>query len=230
MNCSKMFQKLTSPGKRNAALLDLPSLLRMDNTNGSESDSEDETVLPKNSSCCKPAASTVQALLSYSRSSHPALVIARTLQFYTIDGRTFSPSTRHMGNSSVLIRSHKSPILRPVWISEIIETTLGTVLFAVQYLEAATALDPFVQYSALGISLWASARDETVIISPKDVTSHFASAVYPTTEDKEHYVVIDLSRVSSLLSSLAPLLTSMLTRNKLYVCFYCRCRMYSLEQ
>lgn len=86
----------------------------------------------------------------------------------------------------------------PAQIQEILHTSSHEVLFAVQYYHKANTRDPFAQYPHLHISLWASDRGHTVIITADDILCHFASTTYSLHGSNENYLaVISLSQVSN---------------------------------
>lgn len=218
-NCNKIFHKMTKPHKRSAALVDLSSVLSMADHSDDEMDDIDDIDNIDNSpstpwdtaSHGKAAASTLDTICSHSSSKKRMPTIARTLQFYSLNGRTFSKLTRHVGNSSVLVQSPISSTWNPAHIVEIMQTTTGDVLFEVRYLAPPVTSDPFAQYPTLDISLWAGMQDVTVIITPTDVISQFASIPYPTDVEGAHFAVINLSPVSLTTMQFSPVLTTLLS-------------------
>lgn len=121
--------------------------------------------------------------------------IVRTLQFHSVNGRRYCKISRHKGNSSVLVKTATNPESTPAQIQDILQTSSGKVLFAIQYHGKPTARDPFVKYPLLDISLWTEPEGPTTIISPMDVYSHFASCSFATETTEAHIAVVSLSRV-----------------------------------
>ncbi|KAF5327761.1 hypothetical protein D9619_004081 [Psilocybe cf. subviscida] len=196
-NCGKIFRKMTNPHKRSAALVDLSSVLRTEDDSEDDNVDEYDNITPPDAACpTNLAPSTLHALRLYSSGKKHVPTVARLLQFYTLDGRTFSKHTRHVGNSSVLVQSRASSTPKPAHIVEIIQTTSGETLFEVRCLKSPTAVDPFTQYPALGISLWADMQEATIIITPTHVLSHFASVSYPTEMEGPHFAVINLGQLA----------------------------------
>lgn len=123
------------------------------------------------------------------------LSITRALQFHTVSNRTYCRSSRHKGNSSILVKTNPTAEPVPAQIQDIVQTNTGEILIAIRYHGKPTAQDPFVKYPLLGISLWTEPEGLTTIISPANIHSHFASCPFPTEATKDHITVISLSRV-----------------------------------
>lgn len=187
-----MFQKLTDPHMRSSVLVDLSSALHADNDaeSLSEDDNADEA-LPDSIVSKRLSPATLHAFRVHSSDGK----VARILPFYTVRGRTFSRRSRHIGNSSVIVKRSTDLAPAPAQIEDIIQTTSGAILFAVRYFGAPTCRDPFDQYPVLGISLWTAPQDFVIIVSPDHVAAHFAAVEYPTSHQSQHFAVIDLSRV-----------------------------------
>ncbi|KAF5328352.1 hypothetical protein D9619_013346 [Psilocybe cf. subviscida] len=175
-------------------LVDMSSVLSMgqeDEDTGSD-DEDTEPSLTFSHSRLKLSDPTQDALQRFSNGL--PLSIARTLQFHSVNGRRYCRSSRHRGNSSVLVKTPSNPEPIPAQIQDIIQTNAGEVLFAVRYHGRPTARDPFAKYPLLGISLWTAPEEPTMIVSPMDVHSHFASCSFATETTEAHIAVVSLSR------------------------------------
>lgn len=158
------------------------SMGHKDEDAGSDDDDDAETDSPSfapSNPRLKLSDSTQDALQLFSRCQ--PLLLSCTLQFHSVNGRTYCRVSRHKGNSSVLVKtaSNLKPI--PAQIQDIIQTNTGNVLFAIRYHG--------------GISLWTEPKEPTTIISPMSVHSHFASCSFPTKLNEVHIAVISLNQV-----------------------------------
>lgn len=111
-------------------------------------DNEDEETLPPSVTSTNPrlklSDTTEDALQRFSRGK--PLLIARTLQFHSVNGRTYCRSSRHTGNSSVLVKESSRSEPTPAQIQDIIQTEAGNVLYAIRHHGKPIARDPFMKY------------------------------------------------------------------------------------
>jgi len=121
----------------------------------------------------------------------------------TINGLTFSTSSKHLGNSSILLQSgvggHFIPA-RIEYIASILcndhdESTAVRYVAARKYQPAVVKYDPFIAFPLLQAGLFSQMLDELELYPISAIDCHFAHLPI-TWEDQKMMVVISLSRVS----------------------------------
>lgn len=126
---------------------------------------------------------------------------ARFSSHVSILGVTYSTSSKHLGNSCVMVRTMAKSI--PACISSIINFHPGKQnYFAVRPLKPASVInDPFLQYPILRAEIWDCTFDNLEIVTEKDIECHFARLEIEW-EGKAAYAVLSLSRVRTASSVL----------------------------
>jgi hypothetical protein len=183
-NCQAFFQKLVDPEVRNTLLTDISAFISH----------LEPKFMPTPATFSPIRGTTFRALEKYLSdiNKSPIPRTAKTLNYYTSHGRTFSIASRHKGNGSVLVRNKSSML--PAQIEDIVRTANDQIFIAVRYLCATAVNDPFRAYPDLQISLWDSKLGQLVIVRPEDICGHFASL--PLFWENCHCnIIVSLSRV-----------------------------------
>jgi hypothetical protein len=180
-----MFEKLTDPQVRNTLTTDILSL--------SAPDIEDDIDCPENI----PSTCDIPPDLHLALSFHFQVTFSRRAEFlshFVINGLTYAVSSKHIGNSSVLIGT--GPLLSPARIDYIIRAGVDTPksLFAVRrFKRAQVTNDPFKLYPVLQASMWSTECEDLEIITPDHIKCHFAHCLVRW-EELEVLVAISLLR------------------------------------
>lgn len=122
---------------------------------------------------------------------------ARFLSHLTIEGITYSVSSKHIGNSSVLISDAQDDKLVPARIDYIIQLPIEgstRTIVAIRRYNRAQVHDPFSKYPVLRTELYN--KDPTVleIVSLSSIQCHFASCPFHW-QKMMFLAVISLNRV-----------------------------------
>lgn len=184
-NCSGHFSKLIDPQVRNTLLTDIARFLSLE-----EEADEPASVTGRMTAI---AEGPYNALQTYFNCAKRTPREAKILTCYTINCLTFSTSTRHRGNSLILVRRPSLPSL-PARIESILQISTGETYFAVRFFLKTMSEDPFQKYPLLQSSLWSQDVGQLVIIKPQDVESHFAGLLF-SWRGADCLAVISLSRV-----------------------------------
>lgn len=132
----------------------------------------------------------------------------------TINGLTFSTSSKHLGNSSILLQSGNDGHFIPAridYIANILckdhdESTAVRYVAARKYQPAVVKYDPFAAFPLVQARLFSQTLDELELYPLSAIDCHFAHLPI-TWEDQKMVVVISLSRVSKLSNSVFVALT-----------------------
>ena len=193
-NCQPMFQKLVNPQLRDSLQTDMQVLSSLFES------SDDDGALNWNERTAKPIPRdlfTVLTLFSaLTRLPFKSSRIAQFLYHITINGLVYTPTSRHEGNSCILL---KSQVQVPAQIQTI---------FQIPFLESVQTLiairchqpsrlrhDPFSRSPILRARLWGVQLGELEVILPDQVFSHFACLPLKG-EFEGHIVAASLSCVS----------------------------------
>ncbi|KAF9471200.1 hypothetical protein BDN70DRAFT_939116 [Pholiota conissans] len=173
-NCEGYFTKLVDPQIRNTLLTDIARFSSVLEDVASDA----SNVITADSKSRKTVISgpTHQALRTYYADIGVGKIpnVEKIMSSYTATGLTFSSSTKHAGNSLVLLHSPSQGSSVPAQIENIIQVSSTEVLFAVRYFLKTTADDPFKQYPIIQASLWSEHRRSLAIATLQDVEAHFA--------------------------------------------------------
>jgi len=141
-NCHSLFAKLVDPQICNMLLTDI-SHFSVDLEEHPSLDPMDTAYIPED---------IYQALRNHFLAAEMPHV-AKILTFYTMNGLTYSSSTWHRGNSSILVRRPSLPSVL-AQIESILQISSTETLFIVKYFLRMISSDPFEKYPALHGSLW----------------------------------------------------------------------------
>ena len=184
-NCTEFFQKLVDTDVRNTLLTATSAFF----VNLATESSTDLNV----SGIGLLSASTYKTFCSYLGQSS-SLKNAKTLNHFTHNGHTYSVSSRHKGNSSVIIydRSLKSQV--PAHIEDIIQLSSNDVYFAICKYKRRAISDPFKLHPVLRTTLWQTGLGGLMFVHSNDVIGHFASVLF-NWNDNEYLAIISLCQV-----------------------------------
>jgi len=191
-NCEPYFKQLVKPEARSVMVMDILSFTPDDEENG-----EDFTHRPSTSPLPDPVRSCIQA--TFERNHHATL-----LTHLTLGGVAYSTSSKHLGNSYILIKSGTPGKLLPARIDYIVQVEIpvegGT--YQVPYVVACKFLpielqdDPYRSFTCLRAELWSVSLDELGLYPLDSIEGHFAGLPI-LWENKNVMVVISLSHVST---------------------------------
>jgi hypothetical protein len=185
-----MFDKLVDPEVRNTLVTDMLDFINPDDDNDTDS------LVPPQTFRTKIPGNIQSALGVYLKAPSPKYAIF--LPHLTVNGITYSGSTKHLGNSGVMIRTCVTDTPIPARIEYIIQFEfcgqIQTHLVIRRFMSANIIHNPFKRYPSLQASMWDTNLDQLEIISEHNIQSHYAYC--PTRwENKRVNVVMSLSRV-----------------------------------
>jgi len=185
-NCEEFFKKLVNPKVRNTLLTDISAFyVDIDQDEAS-------TLPPESTSGCKLSLES-HRLLSAHLGQHTSMK-AKSLIHFTRNGYTFSKSSLHKGNGSIIFLDRPSLSQVPAQIEEIVQLS-DDVYFIVQKYQRCAAEDPFKPYPALQTSLWRPTAGNRTMVHLNDVLGHFASLPFDL-NGSNWFAVVSLVRVS----------------------------------
>ena len=195
-HCQPTFSKLINPQVRNTLLTDMLSLALAQENNDDDENIQtiyDETLkvakLPTDLRQC------IEQTFAQSPSRAPLL------SHLTINGLTYSVSSKHHGNSCVMLDGGPSWSLLPARLDYIVELQTNddvlTLVAVRQYQPFPRRDDPFTRFPLLQAQLCMPELDPLELHSINKIRSHFAmlSLVY---KEKDVIAAVSLHRVSSL--------------------------------
>lgn len=195
-----MFRKLVNPQVRNTLVTDMLSFsYPADDTEEETHPYEDDT----QASVPPILNSSLTMFLGFTPPRH-----ANFLSHFMADGITYSVSSKHLGNSCVLIvtGSENEPVpARIDYIFQVyVQDSLQTLVAVRRHKPTENLSDPFLQYPILQVRMWSKQFHHTEIIKTNAIKSHFASCSM-IWQEVEATVVISLSRVGmQLLTYMLP--------------------------
>jgi hypothetical protein len=129
---------------------------------------------------------------------------AHFLSNLTVNGITYSTSSKHLGNSCVLVKTTTDPNPAPARIEHIlqfsIQNTVKTYIAIRRHESSLVKEDPFLQYPLIRARMWSENMSKYDIIAVENIHAHFAKLSLIVNNVKIA-VVISLSRVSSPFSN-----------------------------
>lgn len=193
-NCQHMFQKFVNPQLRHSLQTDMQVLSSL-----AEGDDEgdDDDAMNWDERITKPIPRDLHAALSRFCSKS-----TRTAQFFRriiINGLAYTPTSKHEGNSCILLKSQENQNQVPARIQTIFQIpfleSVQTFIAIRRHQPSGLRHDPFSRSPILRARLWGVQLGELEIIRPDQVFSHFACLPL-TGEFEGHIVAASLSRVS----------------------------------
>lgn len=191
-NCEPMFQKLVNPQLRDSLQTDMQVLSSI----AEGSDDVDDSALDWNERTAKPIPNDL--LTALTRLHFKSTRTAKYLYHITINGLTYTPTSKNEGNSCVLLKSQEDQIQVPARIQTIFQIPfLESVktLIAIRRHQPSRLHDPFSRFPILRARLCRVQLGELEVIQPDQVFSHFACLPLKG-EFEGHIVAASLSRVS----------------------------------
>lgn len=191
-NCEPIFQRLVCPKSRSTLVSDILQFNNHDNA-----DPQDDGIGPTIKHSCIP-----DELWKCIQTTFKADLEPSSLSHLTIGGRTYSTSTKHLGNSHILLKSGISGQMIPARIDYITQVMVpasgnSAVIYiaARKYLRLKLANDPFRAHPCLQAELWSDRLSELGLYPLDLIETHFASLPI-SWENQRMMVVISLKRVS----------------------------------
>jgi hypothetical protein len=201
-NCQPMFQKLVNPQLRGSLQTDmqvLSSLAEGDDVDGDhdDDDDDDDGAVNWNERTAKPIPGELHTTLT--RFCFKPTRTAQFLHCITINGLVYTPTSKHEGNSCILLKSQDQNQV-PARIQSIFQMpfleSVQTLIAIRCHQPSRLHYDPFSRSPILCARLWGVQLGELEIIQPDQVFCHFACLPLKG-EFEGHIVAASLSRVSS---------------------------------
>jgi hypothetical protein len=193
-NCQPMFQKLVNPQLRDSLQTDMQVLSSL--AEGGDDDEDDDGALNWNERSAKPIPRELHAALT--RLHFKSTGTAQFLHGITINGLMYSPTSKHEGNSCILLKSQNQNQV-PARIQTIFQIhfmeSVQTLIAIRRHLPSRLRHDPFSRSPILRARLWGVQLGELEIIRSDQVFSHFACLPLKG-EFEGHVATVSLSRVS----------------------------------
>jgi hypothetical protein len=122
---------------------------------------------------------------------------AQFLSHLIKEGCTYAVSSKHAGNSCILVSKKMEDQPVPACIQYILELPgpegVITCVAAQRYIHANITCDPFLQFPILQAQMWSTQLAKLEIIPVDHIRTHFAR-LFMDWEDKEVTVVLSMSR------------------------------------
>jgi len=193
-NCQSIFQKLVDPQLRDTLHTDIQLLSSL-----TEDIDNDDGIMNWDDGTARPIPRDLQIALTR---FHPrSIQMAQFLPNVRINGLVYTPTSKHEGNSCVLLKpkSPRDPNLVPAQIQMIFRIPLlesvQTLIAIRRHQPPQLPHDPFSQFPILRARLWGAQLGDLEIIQLDQILSHFACL--PMKGDfKGHIAIASLSRVS----------------------------------
>lgn len=191
-NCEPIFRKFIDPQIRNTLLTDIMSF------SGQTLDDDEDlppTVLKSVSYLPDSLKDCVLKHLGYLPSS------ASTLSLLTVAGITYSVSSKHRGNSCILLDSHSKTVFQPAQIEHIVQfvskdnvSGVNTLVAVRRFKRLTNKSDPFSMYPFLRTQIWSRELGFLELHPVSAIQCHFACSTM-LWEGKHVMVMVSLSRV-----------------------------------
>jgi hypothetical protein len=198
-NCQPMFQKLVNPQLRDSLQTDMQMLSSLveggDDDNDGDGDGDDGA-MNWNGWTTEPIPRDLRTALSRFHSG--STYTAHFLTHLTINGLVYTQTSKHLGNSCILLKSQDQTQV-PARIQRIFQIQLldsvQTLIAIQRHQPARLCHDPFSRFPILRARVWEVKLGELEIIRPDQVFSHFACLPLKG-EFEGHIIAASLSRVS----------------------------------
>ena len=167
-------------------------------TEDGDADEYDDNTINWNERTARPIPKDLSTALAQFHCESPST--AQFLLRVKINGLVYSLTSKHQGNACILLRlGDQSQV--PAQIQTIFQipvlNSVQTLLAIWCHQPSQLLHDPFSRFPVLRAQLWQAQLGDLEIISPDEVSSHFACL--PMAGDfKAHVVIASLSRVSNL--------------------------------
>lgn len=192
-NCEPIFQKLVDPQVRDTLVTDILGLA-LNRMLVDEDELESATL--------NAATALPPPLQDCIRNTFGHCIPATLLPHIRIGGLNYSPFSKHLGNSSILLRSGIAGVFQPARIDFIVQIVhnaqVGTLVAVRKYLKATEIDDPFASYPFLRTQLWSRNLGALELHELQSIECHFAHLSF-LWQKQDLVAVISLSRVSSSL-------------------------------
>lgn len=174
LNSQPFFEKLVNPQIRSTLLTDMHTILAMP-----EEDDDDDANVIWNDRTARPLPADLSAQLSLILPNSNFERQAQFLHNVKVNGLTYSTARKHAGNSCILFKAKADPTLiipgRIIQIFQILVLDcVHTYLVVRQHIQANNVEDPYIHFPILRARLYEAQLGDLQIISPNQITSHFA--------------------------------------------------------
>jgi hypothetical protein len=194
-NCQPMFQKLVNPQLRDSLSMDMQLLSSL--TEGGDDDGDNDGAMYWNERSARPIPRDLRTAMTHLsfKSTHTAHFLHRI----TINGLVYTPTSKHEGNSCILLNSPEDQNHVPAQIQSIFQIpfleSVQTLIAIRRHQPSRLRHDPFSRAPILRARLWGIQLGELEVIRPDQIFSHFACLPLKG-EFEGHIVAASLSRVS----------------------------------
>lgn len=197
-NCQPMFQKLVNPQLRDSLQTDMRVLSSLVEGGDDDDDGEDDDWNERTARAI-PRDLHIALTRFHSESTRTAQFLTRM----TINGLIYTPTSKHQGNSCVLLnlqdRTQVPARIQTIFQINFLES-VQTLIAIRRHQPARLRHDPFSRFPILCAQVWGVQLGELEIIRPDQVFSHFACLPLKG-EFEGHIVAASLSRVSFAIRS-----------------------------
>ena len=196
-HCESIFSKLVNPQVRNTLVTDMLSLSLTEENSDPEEDIQ--TLYEENLKIAKPLPSNLRQCIEKSFTQSPSR--APLLSHLTINGLTFSVSSKHHGNSCIMLDTGPNRNLLPARLDYIVQLQthdeISTLIAVRRYRPFPRRDDPFAHFPLLKTQLLMSELDPLELYTADKIRSHFALSPLVYLEN-DAIVAVSLHRVSLL--------------------------------
>lgn len=191
-NCQTMFEKLVNSQLRDTLLTDMRILSALDGPGIIDEDGPKDDVEIWNERTARPLPQDLSSMLT--QLHLPTRKKAQFLTHLTINGLLYAISSKHKGNSCVLLKTDGGRKFVPAQIKYIFQLLISDdihTMIAIQRHQASQAsCDPFSRFPYLRAQLWSNNMEALEVVKPHEISSHFATLHI----HHDEIVVISLSR------------------------------------
>lgn len=163
-----IFEKPIAPQSRSSLFTDIHTL----------STQLEEEMQPQEVKRIHATALSPELRCAFSRAGVNAAHRAQSLSHLTINGLTYTTSSKHAGNACALITFPGCQQVLPCQIVYIVQFQSGndtaTYLGVRRHKPAQIRLDPYLRYAALRAKIWDSRLGDLEVVKAPHVKSHFA--------------------------------------------------------
>ena len=195
-HCQPIFSKLVNPQVRNTLVTNMLSLSFTEENDDSEANNQ--TLYDENSKIAKLLPTDLHQCIEQSFAQSPSR--APLLSHLTINGLTYSVSSKHHGNSCIMLDAGPNRNLFPARLDYIVELRIDddilTLIAVRRYQPFPRRDDPFTRFPSLQTQLWMAELESLELYTIDKIRSHFtlSSLVY---KGKDVIIAVSLYRVSS---------------------------------
>ena len=151
-----MFQKLVNPQLRDSLQTDMQVLSSL--AKGGDDDGDDDGALNWNERAAKPIPRDLLTALTLLRFKSTSTRTAQFLNHTTVNGLIYTPTSKHKGNSCILLKIQEDQIQVPAQIQPIFQIpfleSVETLIAIQRHQPSQLHHDPFSAFPILCAQLW----------------------------------------------------------------------------